>query len=602
MTRLYDDPATFTDDMLAGFLDVHRDTVTGVPGGVVRAAETPPGKVAVVVGGGSGHYPAFCGVVGPGFADGAVVGNIFTSPSAQDAYSVGRAAAGTAGLLFSTGNYAGDVMNFTLAQQRLNEEGIDTRVVFVTDDIASAPASEAGQRRGIAGDFVVFKVAGAAAEEGYDLDEVERVARHANDRTRTLGVAFAGCTMPGGTEPLFAVPAGRMGVGLGIHGEPGVGEDALPPAAELARRLVSGVLAEKPAGSGDRVTAILNGLGTTKYEELFVVWRTVAALLAEQGLEVVAPEVGELVTSLDMAGCSLTLVFLDDELERLWCAPADSPAFRRGRVEPRTAALRRAAPGAAGARDQPGGRPDALDAHQDQPSGTAHEDQPSGTAYPPGSPASRACAQVAVSALEAVAAAMAGAETELGRIDAVAGDGDHGRGMVKGSSAAFAAAREVAAAGAGARAVLVAAGEAWAAKAGGTSGVLWGAVLCAVGQNLGDDREKITGTDVADAVAAGLKALLDLGKAQPGDKTMVDAFVPFCEALTEHVGSGAELAAAWRESARACESAAGATAGLRPRVGRARPLAERSVGTPDAGATSLALCALAVADVLEHAR
>src|SRR5665647_3795409 len=313
MTRLYDDPHTFTEDMLAGFLDVHHETVVGVPGGVVRAVETRPGKVAVVVGGGSGHYPAFCGVVGHGFADGAVVGNIFTSPSTQDAYSVGMAASGGGGLLFSTGNYAGDVMNFTLAQERLVRDGVDTRIVFVTDDIASAPVAETTKRRGIAGDFVVFKVAGAAAEEGYDLDDVERVARHANDRTRTQGVAFAGCTMPGADAPLFTDPAGQMGVGLGIHGEPGISEDTLPRAADLAARLVSGVLAEKPADSGDRVSAILNGLGATKYEELFVVWRTVAKLLAEQGLEVVEPEVGELVTSLDMAGCSLTLVFLDDE-------------------------------------------------------------------------------------------------------------------------------------------------------------------------------------------------------------------------------------------------------------------------------------------------
>ncbi|TDD25947.1 dihydroxyacetone kinase family protein [Nonomuraea diastatica] len=582
MTRLYDDPSTFTDDMLAGFLDVHRGTVTGVPGGVVRATETPPGKVAVVVGGGSGHYPAFCGVVGPGFADGAVVGNIFTSPSAQDAYSVGRVAAGSAGLLFSTGNYAGDVMNFTLAQQRLCQEGIDTRVVFVTDDIASAPESQIGERRGIAGDFVVFKVAGAAAEEGYDLDAVERVARHANASTRTLGVAFDGCTLPGGTAPLFTVPRGRMGVGLGIHGEPGVGEDTLPPAAELARRLVSGVVAEKPAGSGNRVTAILNGLGTTKYEELFVVWRTVARLLAEEGLQVVAPEVGELVTSLDMAGCSLTLVFLDDELERLWCAPAETPAFRRGRVEPRAPARRD------------------VGSRSEQPAGGRLSEEPSAPA--PGSPASRACAQTVVSALEAMAAAMAGAEVELGRIDAAAGDGDHGRGMVKGSSAAVDAGRDAADAGAGAQSVLLTAGEAWAAKAGGTSGVLWGAMLCAIGRGLGDDREKITGSDVADAVAAGLRALLDLGKAKPGDKTMVDAFAPFCEALTGRVRSGAELPAAWREAARVCESAAEATAGLRPQIGRARPLAERSVGTPDAGATSLALCALAVADVLQPAR
>src|SRR6478736_570033 len=289
MTRLYDDPGAFSEDLLAGFLDLYGDRVLGVEGGVIRASETP-GKVAVVVGGGSGHYPAFCGVVGPGFADGAVVGNVFTSPSTQEAYSVGRAADNGAGLLFSTGNYAGDVMNFTLAQQRLAGEGIDTRVVFVTDDIASAPVEEIHKRRGIAGDFVVFKIAGAAAEAGYDLDGVERVARLANDRTRTLGVAFAGCTMPGADTPLFSVPDGQMGVGLGIHGEPGIAEADLPRAADLARRLVDGVLAEAP-GDANRVGVILNGLGSTKYEELFVVWRTVAPMLRDAGYTLVDPEV-----------------------------------------------------------------------------------------------------------------------------------------------------------------------------------------------------------------------------------------------------------------------------------------------------------------------
>src|SRR4029077_15864014 len=228
MTKLFNDPARFTEDMLVGFLDANSRYVAGVPGGVVRARKTAPGKVAVVVGGGSGHYPAFCGVVGPGFADGAVVGNVFTSPSTHEACSVCRAAAHRAGLLFSTGNYAGDVMNFTLAQQRLQRDGIDTRVVFVTDDIASASAEEIHKRRGIAGDFVVFKMAGAAAEAGHNLGGGERVARRANDRTRTLGVAFAGCTMPGATSPLFTVPDGQMGVGLGIHGEPGIAEAKLP--------------------------------------------------------------------------------------------------------------------------------------------------------------------------------------------------------------------------------------------------------------------------------------------------------------------------------------------------------------------------------------
>jgi dihydroxyacetone kinase len=574
MTRLYDDPHTFTEDMLEGFLDVHRRSVSGVRGGVVRTVETRPGKVAVVVGGGSGHYPAFCGVVGQGFADGAVVGNIFTSPSAEDAYQVGRTAAGDAGLLFSTGNYAGDVMNFTLAQQRLNDEGIDTRVVFVTDDIASASVDEVDKRRGIAGDFVVFKVAGAAAEEGYDLDEVERVARHANARTRTLGVAFGGCTMPGADVPLFTVPDGRMGVGLGIHGEPGIAEDDLPRAAELAPRLVEGVLAERPTEAGNRVAAILNGLGTTKYEELFVVWRHVARLFAEAGLDVVDPEVGELVTSLDMAGCSLTVVYLDDELERLWQAPVDSPAYRKGRVDAAEASPRRRS--AAG----------------DNVSGST------GQAVESASERSRACGHVAIAALEALETTLVGAEDELGRLDAVAGDGDHGRGMVKGITAAVEAGRSAAGQGGGAESVLSTAGDAWADKAGGTSGVLWGATLKSIGEALGNEGDA-TDEQVAAAMRAGLQTLQRLGKAQPGDKTMVDSFLPFVQTFTEAVAAGRKLADAWAEAALAAEAAARATADLRPRMGRARPLAERSLGTPDPGATSLAMCAQAAVSALQ---
>lgn len=330
MTWLYNDPAAFTEDMLDGFLDANAGYVTGVAGGVVRAAPTRPGKVAVVVGGGSGHYPAFCGVVGPGFADGAVVGNIFTSPSAAAAVSVARAASGGAGVLLTTGNYAGDVMNFGLAIEQLNADGIRARYFAVTDDIASAPTEDIGKRRGIAGDFTVFKCASAAAEAGYDLDGVERIAALANDNTRTLGVAFDGCTLPGAAAPLFTVERGTMGLGLGIHGEPGVASHDMPTAAELAELLVSGVLKEKPAGAGARIAVILNGLGRTKYEELFVVWATAAPLLRAAGYTVVQPEVGELVTSLDMAGCSLTVMWLDDELERFWTAPADTPAYRRG--------------------------------------------------------------------------------------------------------------------------------------------------------------------------------------------------------------------------------------------------------------------------------
>ena len=571
MTKLFNDPARFTEDMLVGFLDANSAYVAGVPGGVVRAHKTAPGKVAVVIGGGSGHYPAFCGTVGPGFADGAVVGNIFTSPSAEEAASVARAAHGDAGVLLITGNYAGDVMNFGLAVTQLRSEGIDAHYFAVTDDIASAPLGEEAKRRGIAGDVTVFKCASAAAEDGLDLAGVVRVAEAANAATRTLGVAFDGCTLPGADKPLFTVPEGHMGLGLGIHGEPGVAEEVMPTAADLAKTLVDGVLADRQDASSQRIAVILNGLGRTKYEELFVVWGEVARLLRERGYSIIEPEVGELVTSLDMAGCSLTLMWLDGELERYWTAPADTPAYKKG---------------AAAAASQPGDR--RTDADIETATATPQFAELSDDA-------GRNGGRLIARAFDAMAEMLADAEQELGRIDAIAGDGDHGRGMVKGSSAARVAAAKAVEDGAGQGSVLTAAGKQWAAKAGGTSGVLWGAMLGALGARLGD-----TGRPDSATVAAGMRdgydALIRLGGAAPGDKTMLDALLPFVEELERRVADGEPWQQAWRAAADLATEAARATADLRPKVGRARPLAERSVGTPDAGATSLAMCARTVAD------
>ena len=571
MTKLFNDPARFTEDMLVGFLDANSAYVAGVPGGVVRAHKTAPGKVAVVIGGGSGHYPAFCGTVGPGFADGAVVGNIFTSPSAEEAASVARAAHGDAGVLLITGNYAGDVMNFGLAVTQLRNEGIDAHYFAVTDDVASAPLGEEAKRRGIAGDVTVFKCASAAAEDGLDLAGVVRVTEAANAATRTLGVAFDGCTLPGADKPLFTVPEGHMGLGLGIHGEPGVAEEAMPTAADLARTLVDGVLADRQDASSRRIAVILNGLGRTKYEELFVVWGEVARLLRERGYTIVEPEVGELVTSLDMAGCSLTVMWLDDELEKYWTAPADTPAYKKG---------------AATAASQPGER--RTDADIEAATATPQLAELSDDA---GRKGGRRIAR----AFDAMAEMLADAEEELGRIDAIAGDGDHGRGMVKGSSAARVAAAKAVEDGGGQGSVLSAAGKQWAAKAGGTSGVLWGAMLSALGARLGD-----TGRPDSATVAAGMRdgydALTRLGGAAPGDKTMLDALLPFVEELERRVADGEPWQQAWSAAADVATEAARATADLRPKVGRARPLAERSVGTPDAGATSLAMCARTVAD------
>lgn len=573
MTRIYDDPATFMEDMVSGFCEIYPQYVTRVDGGVVRAQETRPGKVAVIVGGGSGHYPAFCGVVGPGFADGAIIGNIFTSPSAQDAVNVGAAADNGGGVVITSGNYAGDVLHFTEAAETLTAAGIPAKTVYVTDDIASAPRGEESKRRGIAGDFVVFKAMSAAAEEGYDLDEVVRVGHKANDLTRTLGVAFSGCTLPGASEPLFTVPDGKMGLGLGIHGEPGVSEDAIPTARELARQLVDSVLDEFELTPGMRAGVILNGLGATKYEELFVLWKSVAEFLTDRGIEIIDPEVGELVTSLDMAGLSLTVVALDEELERLWRAGANTPAFKKG---------------------------EALPVHQESGArefrhiSVGHETE----ALKEVSEKSREYATRVLEMLTRVGEALEGAEIELGRIDAVAGDGDHGRGMVKGVRAAIDAMSDAVKAGAGVEDALTRAGEAWASKAGGTSGALWGAWFRAVGGSLGDPQQGLQAVAISNAMRSGAEAIMNVGKANLGDKTMVDALVPFVSALQKGVDAGKPLTVSWQEAADAATKAAVDTAALSPKIGRARPLAERSIGTPDAGAVSLALMLTTVAPYL----
>lgn len=565
MTRIFNDPSEFAEEALAGFCDAHADLVRQVPGGAVRRRRPVRPKVAVLAGGGSGHYPAFAGLIGTGLADGAVVGNIFTSPSAQQAYAVAKAADSGAGVVFTYGNYAGDVLNFGMASERLAAEGIQVENVLVTDDVASAPPSESEKRRGIAGDFTVFKIMGAAAEAGADLAGVVRLGRKANRLTRTIGSAFHGCTFPGSEAPLFTLKDRQMGLGLGIHGEPGLFDTDLPPAKELGQELVSRLLAETPHGAGDRIAVILNGLGSTKHEELFVLWLTVAPLLRDAGYTLVMPEVGELVTSLDMSGVSLTITWLDEELEPLWTAPAETPAYRRG-----NAALEYGDRLAEAASDDDAA-PDAFEATGE----------------------SRGYAASCLAALAAARDSLHGAEARLGDMDAVAGDGDHGRGMVRGIDAAAAAAADAAARGAGAGAVLSAAGDAWADKAGGTSGVLWGAGLRSFGEALGNQAAPGP-SDLAAAVSAFAARITGLGKADIGDKTMVDALMPFAETFSRLVADGGGpgevlTGAAWAEAAAAATTAAEATASLRPLKGRARPLAEKSVGTADPGATSLAM-------------
>ncbi|QCR19794.1 dihydroxyacetone kinase family protein [Agrococcus sp. SGAir0287] len=569
MTRLFNDPSAFSDEMIEGFAAASARWVTAVPGGVVRSTRAPEDTVALVIGGGSGHYPAFGGLVGPGIAHGAAMGNLFASPSTQQVYAVAKTADQGMGVLLSYGNYAGDVLNFTEAQERLRSEGHDVRTVLVTDDIWSAPAERRHERRGIAGDLAVFKVAGAAAEAGASLDEVERLAIKANERTRSFGVAFGGCTFPGADEPLFTVPEGRMAVGLGIHGEPGIDEVDVPTADELAALFVEKLLDEVPDGvevDGARVVPLLNGLGSVKYEELFVVYRAVHRLLGERGIVVVDPDVGELCTSLDMAGCSLTLVWLDDELEELWSAPADTPGYSKGSVAPQE-------------------RVEVVVEGVEE------------AAIPEASDASKAVARTIGTAFVEMAEAIDEAADELGRLDAIAGDGDHGIGMQRGVHAGRDAAVAAVDAGAGAETTLRRAADAWGDRAGGTSGVIWATMLRAVAAALGDEA-RVTRTEVAAGVDAARDAVTSFGKAKVGDKTMIDAIVPFADELRDRVAAGDSLVDAWSHAAGVAEEAAQETAALAATLGRAKSHGERSIGTPDPGAVSFALICTTVSDVL----
>jgi D-erythrulose 4-kinase len=565
VTRIFDDPRAFADDALAGLAAAYPGYVLRVEGGVLSAAASPPGQVAVVIGGGSGHYPAFAGLVGPGLATAAACGKVFASPSAGQAYRVARAVESGGGVLFSYGNYAGDRMQFGQAEQRLREDGVDARTVVVTDDIASAPPGQMEERRGIAGGLAVFKVAGAAAESGLSLDEVERLARKANSWARTLGVAFEGCTLPGADAPLFTVPSGHMSIGLGIHGEPGVSDTAIPSAHDLAEMLVTDLLREKPDASPGRAVVLVNGLGTVKYEELFVLFGEVSTRLAAAGVDVVDALCGEFVTSLDMSGLSLTLFWVDDELEAWWSAPADTPAYKK--TSNRTFGRRNV------------GDIGRYELHADEDATAA----------------SQQLARVATVMLGAVAEAMHAHEVELGRLDSVAGDGDHGVGMCRGADGALEIARAKLDRHAGVRELLAAASEEWSDRAGGASGALWSAALLGMASSLGN-RDSYGADDLVDAAVAARDAMVALGQAEQGDKTIVDAVFPFVAALADEVGRGTDLEAALRMAAAAATQAAAATAPLRPRKGRARPLADRSVGTPDPGAVSFALAVTTMAD------
>jgi phosphoenolpyruvate---glycerone phosphotransferase subunit DhaK len=327
--KLINDPFAVVDEMIAGVACAFPSQIELTPSGrgIVSTRRAKERRVGLVVGGGSGHEPAFFGYVGPGLADGAALGNVFASPSARPIVEVAERVHRDAGVLLLYGNYEGDVMNFEMAGELLEERGIPTLHAAVTDDVASAPGSDRARRRGVAGDVFVLKAAGARADEGASLEEVRDAAMHANDRTRTAGVGLGPCTVPAAGRPTFELPEGSMDIGMGVHGEAGLHRRELGSADEVAGTLLDLILDDLPLSAPPSVWVMVNTLGATPLMEAFIVLRSVSKRLDAAGIDLRRSLVGEYITSLEMSGLSVTLIALDDLLARWLDAPATALAM-----------------------------------------------------------------------------------------------------------------------------------------------------------------------------------------------------------------------------------------------------------------------------------
>jgi dihydroxyacetone kinase len=334
MRKIINAPDRFVDEVIEAVLHAHPGhfrTVDDARRALVRA-DAPGGRVGIVTAGGSGHLPVFLGYVGPGLCSGVAVGNVFSSPSMEAVLAATKGVDGGRGVLYLLGNYSGDRLTAQLAGEFAEVDGITTATVLIADDVLSAAHDRAESRRGIAGMGLVFHIAGASAERGDDLDEVRRIAQKAADHTRPAGVGLSPTIMPTTGEPSFELPDGEMEIGIGIHGEPGRHRGPIETADHIADRLLSAVLDDLAVDfgelAGSEVSLLVNGLGATPMEELYLLHRRCGNVLEERGVRVVQSRVGEFATSLEMAGASITVLLLDDELRGLTLSPAYSPLVR----------------------------------------------------------------------------------------------------------------------------------------------------------------------------------------------------------------------------------------------------------------------------------
>jgi dihydroxyacetone kinase-like protein len=328
MKKIINTPERVVDEMLEGIIRAYPGHLKTAPGTkrTVMLTEAPvKGKVAIITGGGSGHLPLFLGYTGQGLIDGTAVGDVFSSPSSNEIFTLSKAVHGGKGVLYLYGNYGGDVLNFDMAAEMAEDEGIETATSLGTDDVASAPADEKKKRRGIAGILYAYKIAGAKAASGASLQAVKEWTDRAIENTRTMGVALSPCTIPAAGEPTFTIGEDEMEIGMGIHGEKGVERERLKTADEIAERMTTRVIDDLPFKGGDEVSVLVNGLGATAPQELFILFRKVSMILEDHKIKIYKSFIGEYATSMEMKGASISLFKLDEGLKALLDAPCHSP-------------------------------------------------------------------------------------------------------------------------------------------------------------------------------------------------------------------------------------------------------------------------------------
>ncbi|MPM31146.1 PTS-dependent dihydroxyacetone kinase 2, dihydroxyacetone-binding subunit DhaK [bioreactor metagenome] len=330
MRKIINSAKDFVDETMEGIILAYGDKVKLLDGDkriLLTNYPVKDKKVGIVTAGGSGHLPVFLGYVGQGMLDGCAVGNVFASPSSQKMADLIKACDRGSGVLCLYGNYGGDKLNFDMACETVEFDDVVTKTVLVADDVASSPKETAAKRRGVAGMVYAFKIAGAAAVEMKSLDEVASLAKKALDNIRTMGVALSPCIVPEVGIPTFSIGADEIEIGMGIHGEPGIELCKMMAADEIAESVLNRILKDMPVPEGSEVSVMINGLGATPMEELLIVYRKVHMLLAEKGIKVFMPHIGEFATSMEMAGLSITVFRLDEELKALLQAPAKTPFY-----------------------------------------------------------------------------------------------------------------------------------------------------------------------------------------------------------------------------------------------------------------------------------